>query len=121
MVAYGQFTISVLSDGTSVDSVTVQYYLSTSRTQLSGGSWGTTCPAVSDGHYVWTRTGIKLSDSNTVSYSQAACITGDKGQTGSSGQGIVSVTPMYIMNESKETVAQPPTGWTEDPTSLEWE
>ena len=28
---------------------------------------------------------------------------------------------MYIMNESKETVAQPPTGWTEDPTSLEWE
>jgi len=25
------------------------------------------------------------------------------------------------MNESKETVAQPPTGWTDDPSTLTWE
>ena len=121
MVAYGQFTISALNDGTSVESVSVQYYLSTSRTKLTGGSWGATCPNVSDGHYVWTRTGTKLSDSATVNYSQPACITGDKGATGASGKGIVSVTPLYLMNESKESCAEPPTGWTDDPSTLTWE
>jgi len=35
-----------------------QYYLSTSATKQEGGSWSTTQPAWSSGHYIWTRSEI---------------------------------------------------------------
>lgn len=51
----------------SVKSVDVQYYLSTSETELDGGSWSTTAPEWADGHYMWSRTVTTLQD-GTVSY-----------------------------------------------------
>ena len=39
-----------------IKDVDVEYYLSTSATSLSGGSWSTTAPAWVNGKYMWSRT-----------------------------------------------------------------
>ena len=53
--------------GKGIKSSVEQYYLSTSSSSQSGGSWGTTMPTWSTGHYIWTRLFITWSD-NTTSY-----------------------------------------------------
>ena len=106
--------------GTSVESVDIEYYLSTSATTLTGGSWSTTAPSWVNGKYMWSRTKTTLS-SGTVTYSQAACITGQQGQTGATGStgatgtGISSITEEYYLSTSKTTqtggawITTPPT------------
>ena len=66
-----------------VSSVT-EYYLSTSATSQTGGSWSTTSPTWTEGTYVWTRTKT-TTKSGTVSYSNAACVTGNTGAQGEQG------------------------------------
>ena len=41
--------------GKEVKSITTQYYLSSSKTTQTGGSWVTTCPAWVSGKYLWIR------------------------------------------------------------------
>lgn len=41
--------------GTGIDSITTQFYLSTSKTTQTGGSWSATRPAWVSGKYLWTR------------------------------------------------------------------
>lgn len=55
------------TDGVGISSIEEQYYLSTSKTELLGGSWETTCPSWSKDHYIWSRSKITWTD-NTVSY-----------------------------------------------------
>ncbi len=61
-------------DGVSVTSTEVEYYLSTSETELSGGIWQSTAPDITDGHYLWGRTKITYSDGQT-DYTGAYCIS----------------------------------------------
>lgn len=54
-------------NGTSGASITKSYpmyYLSTSKTTQSGGSWSTTCPAYEENKYYWTKTRAELSNGN---------------------------------------------------------
>lgn len=60
--------------GVSVTATTVEYYLSTSETELSGGSWQPTAPAITDGKYLWGRTKITYSNGQTA-YTGAYCIS----------------------------------------------
>lgn len=60
--------------GVSVEATTVEYYLSTSDTELSGGTWQSTAPDITDGHYLWGRTKITYSDGQTA-YTGAYCIS----------------------------------------------
>jgi hypothetical protein len=60
--------------GVSVVETTVEYYLSTSDTELSGGTWQSTAPDITDGHYLWSRTKITYSDGQTA-YTGAYCIS----------------------------------------------
>lgn len=53
--------------GRGVSALEPQYYLSTSNTTQTGGSWQTTCPAWESGKYIWTRTKVTWTD-NTVTY-----------------------------------------------------
>lgn len=55
--------------GTGVSSVQPEYYLSTSASSLSGGSWSTALTYVS-GKYIWTRDKVTYSD-GTSNYSTA--------------------------------------------------
>ena len=89
-----------------ISSVDVEYYLSTSSTSLSGGSWQTTAPTWVDGKYMWSRT--KITDgAGNVTYSPSqngTCIAGAKGSTGatgSAGTGISSITEEYYLSTSK--------------------
>lgn len=51
--------------GIGVKAVVEQYYLSTSSTTQSGGSWSTNQPKWSEGKYLWTRSQVTWTD-NTV-------------------------------------------------------
>lgn len=58
-----------------------EYYISTSPTELSGGSWSLTSPTWSAGKYIWTRT-KSTKKSGKVEYSNPACTTGAPGKDG---------------------------------------
>ena len=60
--------------GVSVTATTVEYYLSTSETELSGGAWQPAAPTITDGTYLWSRTKITYSDGQTA-YTGAYCIS----------------------------------------------
>ena len=53
--------------GIGVKEIREQYYLSTSKTSQTGGSWTTTCPEWKSDHYIWTRSQITWTD-ETVTY-----------------------------------------------------
>lgn len=74
--------------GVSVTATTVEYYLSTSETELSGGTWQSTAPAITDGKYLWSRTKITYSNGQTA-YTGAYCIS--KAMT-ESAEPVVSAT-----------------------------
>lgn len=61
-------------DGVSVTNTDVEYYLSTSDTELSGGTWQDTAPTITDGTYLWSRTKITYSNGD-VTYTGAYCIS----------------------------------------------
>lgn len=60
--------------GVSVTATTVEYYLSTSETELSGGTWQPSAPTITDGTYLWSRTKITYSNGQTA-YTGAYCIS----------------------------------------------
>lgn len=60
--------------GVSVTNTDVEYYLSTSETELSGGTWQPAAPTITDGTYLWGRTKITYSDGQTA-YTGAYCIS----------------------------------------------
>nr|DAL33754.1 MAG TPA_asm: tail protein [Caudoviricetes sp.] len=62
------------TDGVSVTATTIEYYLSTSDSELSGGTWGDTAPEIMDGTYLWSRTKITYSDGD-VAYTGAYCVS----------------------------------------------
>ena len=103
--------------GVGVKSIDVQYYLSTSSTTLTGGSWSTTAPAWVNGKYMWSKTVTTLSNGG-VEESKPVCITGAKGSTGTAGAAgttITSITEEYYLSTSKTEqtggswVTEPPT------------
>ena len=54
--------------GRGIASITPEYYLSTSNTTQTGGSWSATVPAYVEGRYYWTRSMIMWDDSDTPTY-----------------------------------------------------
>ena len=88
-----------------------EFYLSTSHTALSGGSWSTTQPTWTDGKYIWRRTKVTYTD-GTTSYTPSTngvCITGNTGSAGTSVT-VKSTVTDYQVSSSGTTV---PTGsWT---------
>lgn len=95
-ISYGTITITDLGSVTKVD---VYYYVSTSATELSGGSWSTDAPAWSDNKYIWSKTVTTWEEGRTTE-SNPACITGAKGTTGQSGRSIQSIKEQYYLSTS---------------------
>lgn len=54
--------------GTGITSITEEYYLSTSKTTQTGGSWVTNPPAWVNGSYLWTRSKIVYSNPTSTVY-----------------------------------------------------
>ena len=61
-----QQTIPIVVDGTGIESIEDEYYLSTSNTQPTDGSWSTSQPVWEDGKYIWTRSKITYTDGTTA-------------------------------------------------------
>lgn len=59
--------------GTGIDSITQQYYLSTSKTTQTGGSWVTSMPTWSSGKYLWTRYLITYKNPTSTAYTSPVC------------------------------------------------
>lgn len=62
---YGD-TGSVGATGKGVSALVEEYYLSTSETTQTGGSWSENQPAWQEGHYIWTRTKITWLESDST-------------------------------------------------------
>lgn len=91
-----------------IASVDVEYYLSTSATALSGGSWSTTAPTWVNGKYMWSRT-VTTDGAGNKTYSpnqNGVCIAGAKGETGATGatgvagKGVSSIVEQYYKSTS---------------------
>ena len=97
----------------SIASSVLEYYKSTSSSALSGGAWSTDMPEWQEGFFIWSRQKTTSIDGKTITYSEAACITGntgakgDTGKTGATGRGIKSSAVTYQASASGTTV---PTG-----------
>lgn len=59
--------------GTGIDSITTEFYLSTSKTTQTGGSWVTEMPEWQIGMYLWTRTKIVYKDPESIAYTAPVC------------------------------------------------
>jgi hypothetical protein len=68
-----------------VKQVDVEYYLSTSTTSATGGSWSTTAPAWQEGKYMWSRQKVTYTDGTSITRN-ATCIAGAKGADGKNGK-----------------------------------
>lgn len=94
--------------GNGISKTEVYYYLSTSNTTQSGGSWSTTVPAWIDGRYYWQKIKTTYTNGNS-SESTPVCITGGKGatgatgNTGATGKGVSSITTEFYLSNSKTT------------------
>ncbi|MCD9217905.1 gp58-like family protein [Lactobacillus delbrueckii subsp. lactis] len=63
-----------------------QYYLSTSYTELTGGSWSDEVPEKTEGKYVWSRyVTATVGDPTNHQYSDPVCISGLDGTQGPQG------------------------------------
>lgn len=94
-----------------VSSFRTEYYLSSSNTELIGGSWSTNIPPWSNGKYYWQRTVTTFTDpTKQPEISKPVCITGAAGHD---GKGVVSIVPEYAISQS--STESPVSGWTDKP------
>lgn len=68
-----------------IQSLDVEYYLSTSTDSPTGGSWSVTAPEWEDGKYMWSRQKITYGN-GTVETKNQTCIAGATGATGAAGE-----------------------------------
>lgn len=61
------------ADGTGISSITVEFYLSTSKTTQTGGSWTTTMPTWTSGKYLWVRNKIVYKNPASTKYTTPIC------------------------------------------------
>nr|DAQ83157.1 MAG TPA: tail protein [Caudoviricetes sp.] len=90
-------------NGKGVQSVDVLYYLSSSSTSLSGGSWSTNSPTWVDGKYIWSKTKVVYTDGSSIE-TNPACVTGGKGSTGDNGRGVSSIVEEYYLSTSSNSL-----------------
>lgn len=102
--------------GNGISSIIEQYYLSSSATSLLNGSWSNSRPTWKNGWYIWTRSVINYTNSNSIT-TEAICVTGEKGETGDDGINGDYFEYRYAVNGSRSTppslskTSRNPSGW----------
>lgn len=112
----------------------IEFYLSTSRVELTGGSWSKTPPEWQEGYFFWQRVNIKYAD-GTIQYGDPVCISGadgtdgkdgvngedgkdgTNGKDGVAGTGVENIEIEFYMSTSKDELADGE--WS--PTPPAWE
>ena len=98
--------------GKGISSTAITYQSSSSGSTIPTGTWAATIPTVTAGNYLWTRTVITYTDSDTstsyaVGMMGATGAKGNTGGTGATGKGVSSTAVTYQSNTSGTTA---PTG-----------
>lgn len=105
------------STGTGVKGIVEQYYLSTSSTVQSGGSWSEAQPAWAKGKYIWTRSKITWTDGSTT-YTAPCLAKAINGSNQMAGSAIAARVKLYAKNQSDSVppinAQNPELGWSED-------
>ena len=85
-----------------LEEVTVEYALGTSTTTAPTSGWSTTAPTWQQGKYMWQRTKTTTAD-GTEQTSDPTCIAGAKGQDGTNGVSVSSITEYYAVSSSNSS------------------
>lgn len=105
------------STGTGVKGIVEQYYLSTSSTAQSSGSWSEAQPAWAKGKHIWTRSKITWTD-GSVTYTAPCLAKAINGSNQMAGSAIVSRVKLYAKNQSDSVppmnMQNPELGWSEE-------
>ena len=72
------------SDNITIQTITTEYYLSNSRTELIGGTWEKTPPAATTDKYIWTKT-IYIYTNGRTEETNPVSISGEPGPQGAQG------------------------------------
>ena len=88
-------------DGIGVSAITEQYYLSTSNSSQTGGSWGTDQPVWSSGKYIWTRSHITWTDGTETNTSPvlAKAINGANQSAKDAGDAVTTLNNSLTQQE----------------------
>ena len=100
-------------DNITIQSITTEYYLSDSRTELIGGKWEKTPPTATTDKYIWTKTIYTYTNGRTEETNPVS-ISGEPGPQGAQGpKGDKGATgPQGAQGPKGDTGAQGPQGAT---------
>ena len=98
-----------------ISGVDVEYAQNTSNTVAPKDGWTTVAPAWKSGYYIWQRTKTSYANGKPSTYSEATCISGADGQSGTSVT-ITSTEVRYAGSASNTTA--PTTGWNATPPAV---
>lgn len=110
------YWIIVAQRGVGISNTDVLYAISSSNTTAPTSGWQTTAPAWKDGYYIWSKTKVVYTDGDIV-YTEAICVTGEKGETGDDGINGDYFEYRYAVNGSRSTppslskTSRNPSGW----------
>lgn len=63
-------------DGVGIQTITLEYYLSTSDTELLGGEWNENYPtSIPEGTWLWQRTRLDYDDGSAPTYTNPVCVS----------------------------------------------
>lgn len=110
----GEISISgVVSEEDAISSVYVEFAQNSSTEYVPSSGWSTSAPAWENGKYIWTRTHTVKANGEDE-YSNPACLSGTKGDTGAtggSGASVKSITPQYILTSSNTSAPDSSAPW----------
>jgi len=95
-------------DTTDIESIVVEYARNQSTSTPPTSGWSTTRPAWAQGYYIWQRTRIHKSGTQTSqdTFGDAVCLTGSTGQTGAAGRSLTSMVTQYTIAANSVTITQ---------------
>lgn len=99
--------------GVGVQSIAEHYAVSSSNT-TAPTSWATTVPTMTaTNKYLWNYETVTYTNNTTTDTAKRVIgVYGDKGQTGSNGIGISSITDYYLASSASSGVTTSTAGWT---------
>lgn len=98
-----------------ISGVDVEYAQNTSNTEAPKDGWTTVAPAWKSGYYIWQRTKTSYANGKLPTYSEATCISGADGQSGTS----VTITSTEVRYAgSARNMTAPTSGWTATPPAV---
>lgn len=104
----------------SLSEAVTEWYVSTSPTELNGGSWSESRPAWTETNYIWQRLRTE-NKKGEISYSEPSCVQGNTGPQGVKGTDgtSVKITAKSVTYQASTSGTTTPTGaWVANPPTV---